>query len=175
MSVSRSRSYLPLHASALRRLTALTLEESRIAERPGGEAADVKVRDHEPDQRSPGQLGVPGVHPGDQRPGSIPDRMRRKVLEPAAGYVPARVAGERIGPDQARVDEQDHAAEPHVPPLAVRVAEGVDCVPGQQQREQHRYVEEVPMNVLDDEREAGLAGIALVRLSDSTRRRRDPE
>ena len=45
-------------------------------------------------------------------------------------------------------------------PLVVGVAEGQHGVVGQDQRDQHRGVPEVAVDVLEDQREPGLTGVA---------------
>src|SRR5262249_29888144 len=58
---------------------------------------------------------------------------------------------------------------------AVRETERVDRVVGQDDDEQQRDVEEIPVDVLQDEREGPLAEIRLARLADRAVRRISPE
>jgi hypothetical protein len=59
-------------------------------------------------------------------------------------------------PQQRGVDQQHQGAEAHVAPLALVVAERDDRVDGQDHVEGHRDPEEVPVHVLQDQREPGL-------------------
>ena len=126
----------------------------------GGEQEDVEVGEGDAEQRRPGELHVLGVQPRDQRPEPVAQRVPGEVVEPAADDVPAGVAGQRVEPEQGRVGQQDQRAEAHVPPRAGLVAEGEHGVVGEDQVEDQPRVEEVPVHVLEDQREPGLAGVA---------------
>ena len=118
---------------------------------------------------------VRGVECRDPAPQPVAHRVLGEVPEPASDDVPAGVAADRVDPDQRGVDQQDQRAEAHVAPLPVLVAEGDDRVEGQDHPEDHRDVPEPAVDVLQDQREPGLAGVALVRLGDGAGRRRQPE
>ena len=60
-------------------------------------------------------------------------------------------------------------------PFLVLVAERQHRVEGEHQPDQDGGVPEVAVDVLEDQREPGLAGVGLVRLRDPARRRREPE
>ena len=110
----------------------------------------------------------------DLRPGPVPDRVLGEVLEPPAGDVPARVARERVRPDRHHVDQHDDRAEPDAE-VAVRPAERLRDVVGEQDRDRDRQVKEVAVQVLHDQREPGLASVGRVRLAHRARGRRPPE
>ena len=59
---------------------------------------------------------------------------------------------------------EHHRAEAHVAPLALVVAEAEHGVVGEDAVEDQAGVEEVTVDVLQDQREAGLAAVAAVRL-----------
>src|SRR4051794_14558374 len=99
--------------------------------------------------------------------------MLGEVVDPSRGDVPARVAAERVPPDQHRVDEQYGAADADAERSAEVEPEG--GVPGQDAGEDDREVPRIPVDVLADEREARLARVGLVRLGHGTRRRGQPE
>src|SRR5215210_4129896 len=105
-------------------------EEPEIGDRVGGQEEDVGVGDRDAEQREPGELRVRGVQPRDLGPELVAHRVLREVVEPAADDVPARVAGQRVEPQQGRVGEEDERAEAHVAPLAGLVAEPEDRVVG---------------------------------------------
>ena len=116
-----------------------------------------------------------GVQPRHEGPHLVADRVLREVPQPSAGDVPAGVAGQRVEPDERDVPEHEEGAEAHVAPLPVLVAERQDRVVRQDQRDQHRGVPEVAVDVLQDQREPRLARVGAVRLRDRARGRREPE
>src|SRR3954464_10828510 len=150
-------------------------EEAKVGDRVRGEQEDVEVGERDAEQRRPGELHVVGVQPRDDRPEAVAQRVPREVVEPAADDVPAGVAGQRVEPQQAGVGQQDERPETHVPPGAGLVAEGQHDVVGEDEVEDEAGVEEVPVHVLEDQREPRLAGVPLVRLGHRTGRRRQPE
>src|ERR1051326_7124076 len=107
-----------------------TLEEPRVAERVGGDQEDVEVCERDAEQGDPGQQHVPAVEPGDDAPGPVADGVLGEVLEAAAHDVPAGVAGGGVQPQEGGVGDQYQRADAHVAPLAGRVAEAEDRVPG---------------------------------------------
>src|SRR5215469_16842442 len=151
------------------------LEEPWVGERPGSNQPDVQVGKQHPEQRDPGELHVLGVELGDLGPHPVPDWMLGEVLQPAASYVTAGVAGQRIQPQQGCVDDQNERAEAHVAPLAAVVTESKYCIPAQDQVEDQRDIEEVPVHVLQDQWEPALTSVLGVRLTDSAGGRRLPE
>ncbi|MFM8349983.1 MAG: hypothetical protein ACKN9D_02860, partial [Actinomycetales bacterium] len=113
-------------------------------------------------------LGDPGPHP-------VADRVRGEVLEPTAEGMSAGVAGQRVQPQQGRIGDQDQRADADMTPLALMVAERDDRIPGEDDVEDQASVEEVPVAVLEDQRESGLAGVLLVRFGNRAGRRGQPE
>lgn len=87
---------------------------------------------------------------------------------------PARVAAERVAKDQHGVHDEDDRAETDVSPVAVLVAERQHRVVRQDQTDDHGHVEEVAVDVLQDQRQARLAGVLAVRLGHGAGRWRQP-
>ena len=147
----------------------------RSDDRAGGEEEDVEVGERDAEQRGPGELHVPAVELGHQPPRLVAQRVLGEVVDPAADDVPARVARQRVEEEQHRVDQQDHRAEPHVAPRAGLVAERQDGVVEEDDVDDQRGVERVPVDVLAEQRQPRLTGVAPVRLGDRARRRGQPE
>src|SRR5664279_1099988 len=150
-------------------------EEAKIADGAVRQQGDVQIGDDQPAQRHPGQQHVPAVQFRDLLPHPVSAGVTREMLELAAHDVPAGMAGQGVQPDQCGVDQQDDGAEANVAPLALRVPESQDRVVGQDDPEDHREEPEVPVDVLQDQRETGLAGVPLVRLGDRAGRWGEPE
>src|SRR4051812_21490321 len=66
-----------------------SVNEAKVVEPTGGHSHHVEVRQSQGAERDPGQLHVARIDPGDERPGAISDRVRREMLQAAAGDVPA--------------------------------------------------------------------------------------
>ena len=109
------------------------------------------------------------VQLADLRPQLVAHRMLGEVLEPAAHDVSAGVARHRVHPQQDDVDPQDDVAQAE--PETRRRVHGLDGVHGVDQREDRGDVEEVPVQVLQDQWEACLAGVGGVWLGHPARRR----
>src|SRR6478672_495866 len=75
-------------------------EEPRVVEDVRRQQQDVEVHDRDGEQRVPGVAAVVGVEPGHEGPHPVAHRVPGEVPQAAAGDVPARVAGERVEPDQ---------------------------------------------------------------------------
>src|SRR5438309_2334037 len=99
-------------------------EEAKVGDRAGGEQEDVEVGERDAEQRGPGELHVVGVQPRDDGPELVAERVPGEVVEPAADDVPARVARQRVEPQQPGVGQQHEGAQPHVPPRPGPVPEG---------------------------------------------------
>ena len=106
------------------------------------------------------------VQPADFRPQLVAHRVLGEVLEAPAHDVPAGVARHRIDPQQDDVDPQDDIAQAE--PETCRRVHGLDGVDGVDHREDGGRIKEVAVQVLHDQREAGLAGIGCVRFCDAT-------
>src|SRR4029079_7955591 len=87
-----------------------------------------------------------------------------EAVEPPADEVAQRVAAERERRQADDVQQQHERAEadPELEPAAVRVEEerAAGVVPEEREHDD-REVEEVPMRVLEDQREPALAAVAL--------------
>src|SRR3954462_11992204 len=107
-------------------------EEPRVVERAGRDQEHVQIGDRDGEQREPGVLGVVGVQPRDPIPHPVADRVLAEVPELATHDVAARVARERVQPDQDDVGQEDQRAEAHVDTarLALGRPEGEDGVVG---------------------------------------------
>src|SRR3954468_5082288 len=85
--------------------SAMSVHDPRVGEGPGGDEADVGVGEHQGAEGDPRELHVLGVELGDDSPGLVTQRVAGEVAQPAADDVPARVAGDRVGPQQHDVDQ----------------------------------------------------------------------
>ena len=150
-------------------------EEARVADGAGRDELHVEVGQSHAEQRDPGVARVVAVEPGDPGPELVADRVPGEVVQPPADRVPAGVAAQRVQPQQRRVHQQHHRAQAHVAPVAVVITETQDRVVGQDHVEDQAGVEEPAVRVLDDQGEARLAGVRLVRLGHGAPGRRQPE
>src|SRR5829696_2733267 len=154
--------------------SAMDLEhQPRVAENTAGHQPHIDVGEGHEDQADPGQRHVAGVEDRHLAPRPVPDRVAGEVVEPPPAQVPAGVAGQRVQPQEEGVDQQHHRAQADAPALGE--VEGPQGVPGQDDRERQGQVEEVAVDVLEDEGEAGLAGVAGPGVGDGAGRRRQPE
>src|SRR5215204_2341740 len=147
--------------------------QPRVADHAGGDQPDVQVGQGHEHQADPGQQHVAGVEGRHLAPHPVADRGLGEAVEPAPAKVPAGMARQRVEGQEHGVDEQDHG--PEADPPAVGEVEGAQRVPGQDDRERQRQVEEVAVDVLEDQGEAGLAGVAGPGVGDGAGRRRPPE
>src|ERR1017187_10998347 len=92
-------------------------------------------------------------------PDPPPGRGLRELLKIAAAQVAARMTAELVGPDEHGVRDEDQRAHPDADTAGE--AESLDRVIGQQHGEDEREIPGVPVDVLEDERETGLARVAL--------------
>src|SRR4029079_16097061 len=99
----------------------------------------------------------------DLGPDPVADRVPGEVVEPAAGDAAARVAAERVRPDEDRVSDEEQGAAPDAEAAALTL-ERQHRVVGQDQSDRDGGVEEPAVRVLEDQRELGLAAVGLVRL-----------
>ena len=152
-----------------------SLEEREIAYAARGQQVDVEVSDDHCAQRDPRPHHVTGIQLRDQRPHLVPDRMLTEVSDPSAYGVAAGVTRQAVQPQAGRIHGEEDGTETHVTPLAVVIAEGKNRIPGQDHIENQAKVEGVAVQVIQDQRKATLTGVLTVRLSDGTRRRRQPE
>src|SRR4051794_34383679 len=90
---------------------ALMLEEPRFGDGAAGEQEDVEVGDRHREQRVPGELRVVHVDLRDPGPELVAHRVLGEVPQPATDRVAARVAGERVEPDEGDVDHEDQRAQ----------------------------------------------------------------
>src|SRR4051794_30940794 len=97
-------------------------EEAKVGDRARGEQEDVEVGERDAEQRRPGELHVVGVQTRDDCPEAVAQRVPGEVVEAPADDVPARVAGQRVEPQQPGVEQQDQRAQSHVAPRAGLVA-----------------------------------------------------
>src|ERR1700733_10578863 len=102
-----------------------SVNESQVTDRAAGDEHDVQVGQHQRAQGDPGELHVPGVQPGDPGRELVAQRVPGEVLQPSAGDVPARVAGQRVAPQQDHIGQHDQGAEAEAE-APVRAAEGLD-------------------------------------------------
>src|SRR5262245_1281094 len=138
--------------------------------------ANVDVGDHDPDERGPRELHVALVEPGRLLPRAVAQRVlaARHAVLAAAEQVAQRVTAERVAGDQDDVDRENDAADADAE-LAIE-EERLERVFAEQEDEQQREVERVAMDVLDQQKRALAAVLALAReRPDRTARRRRGE
>src|ERR1022692_1628336 len=153
---------------------AVTSEDDvRIDEDPGTQQVDVHVGDDNAEHAAPCPDGVALVEHGHPLPGAVAglaELRLRVAVEPAADEMAPRVAAECVAAEQDDVDQHDPGAEPELH-VAVGCEEGeVDVIPEEAGDDQHE-VEEEPVEVVEEERERGLAAVfAVAELTDRARR-----
>src|SRR5262245_58085602 len=104
--------------------------------------------------------------------------MLRQIVEESADDVSHRVTAERVAGEQRRVQRQHERPDTDAELRSSRAVAEPECLPyvvRQEEQEQHRDVEEVPVNVLENEREVPLAEVAVARLAYGAVRRVRPE
>src|SRR3954449_6605142 len=146
----------------------------QVGDPSGRYGHDVEIGDGERGECRPRQLLVLAVEPRDVAPQLVAHRVLGEVVQPPAHDASARVARQRVGPEQDHVDHEDHVAQAEAE-AAVGLDERVDRVVGVDRRQDHGEVEEVAVPVLPQQRGAGLARVAPVRLGHRARGRREPE
>src|SRR5438552_3250898 len=143
----------------------------RVGDGPDRQEPDEQVRHRHRDQARPGPAHVVDVQPGRSLPHRVAKQCAtaaREAIDLAADEVPHRMARQRITGEQRDVDHHDHPDEPDPPalPLAER-EEGV--LPQEEERDEGE-VQEIPVDVLEGEREGSLERVAPVdgRLANGT-------
>ena len=116
---------------------------------------------------------MPLVQPGQLAPHPRAERGPREPIHVSAEDVPGGVAGEGVGGQQQRVDQEDQGPESH--PEPVREEERLDRVPREEHAERDHQPERVPVDVLDQEDALGLTGVALAGFANCAGRRRQEE
>src|SRR3954451_14624644 len=152
----------------------LSVDQAQVGQCAGGDQRDVEVGDDEGGEGRPSELHVVAVQPRDPLPQPVSHRVPGEVVDPPGRDVPARVAGQRVGPEQDDVAHQDEVAEPEAEPARAAV-ERHHRVVGGDERDQDGRVEEVRGRVLQQQREPRLAGVPRVRLRDRAGGRGQPE
>src|SRR3954447_9151098 len=94
-------SYACSSSSTIRRT--LSSEEPGVGDRAAGHQEDVEVGERDAEQGDPGERRMAGVQPRDHRPEPVAQRVPGEGVEPAADDVPARMAGQRVQPQQGGV------------------------------------------------------------------------
>src|SRR2546428_7084547 len=144
-----------------------------IVEDAHREKADVEVGEGDDDEARPGPARVPRVQPVGERPEPEAQRLSVEAVEIAAEEIAHRVAGERVAGEEQDVREHDERPETDAEPSAE--VEREDRVPPQEREDDRGEVQEVAVEVLDDEGEARLAGVAAAHVGDGARRGRPEE
>src|SRR5947208_8676004 len=134
------------------------LEEPQVADHAHGDEPDVEVGEADAPEGEPREEGVPLVEAGHDLPEAVAGGGLGEDVHAPAAQVPAGVAGEGMPREQRHVDPHDQ--RPHPDPDAVLEAEGLDRVPCEEPDDADGQVERVAVQVLEDEGEARLAGVA---------------
>src|SRR5664280_1934637 len=148
--------------------------EAVVVDGPTGHQSHVQVGEGHEEEAHPCEEHVLPVEGGERLPELVADWRLGELLHPAAAQVPAGVAAEGVEPQQRGVDTQDGRADADPDPEA-RLAEGLDGVDGQDDVEDEAEVEEVPVDVLEEQREPGLSGVGAVAVGHRAGRRGQPE
>src|SRR5664280_1616698 len=148
--------------------------EAVVVDGPTGHQSHVQVGEGHEEEAHPCEEHVLPVEGGERLPELVADGRLGELLHPAAAQVPAGVAAEGVEPQQRGVDTQDGRADADPDPEA-RLAEGLDGVDGQDDVEDEAEVEEVPVDVLEEQREPGLSGVGAVAVGHRAGRRGQPE
>ena len=118
---------------------------------------------------------MPGVERRGELPQPVADGVLRELVDLPAAQMATGVARRRVEPQQRGVDHEHEGAHAHADPPVTGQAEGHDGVDGEDDVEDQGQDEEVAVQVLQDEREPRLAGVAAVAVGHRARRRRLPE
>src|SRR5262245_49977968 len=139
------------------------VEEAQVGDPACGDSHDVRVGE---DHREKGRhrvRAVPRVELGHEVPEPVAQRVLGEMLEPTADDMPAGMAGKRVSPQHHQVNPDDHRTETDAEAAVLTVERDHRVVRIDEQQDRGEE-EEVPMEDHDDQREAGLAGVLLVRL-----------
>src|SRR6266404_1601807 len=79
----------------------------------------------------------------------------RKAVEPAASQMAQRMAGKRVDREQNNIDQQYQRAHTHSE-FPIEIERLKDVFP-QENEEQHREIQKVAMDILQDKRKSRLA------------------
>src|SRR2546425_2394671 len=147
-------------------------QNPQVADHAHGHQPDVEIGQAHAEQREPGIHRMALVEPRQEAPDLVAGlRLGENVHVPAAD-VAARVAREGVASQEDDVDP--HHQRAHADSEAVGEPERQDRVPGEHHDEEDRDVPRVAMEVLEEERKARLARVALD-VADGARHRRQPE
>src|SRR5579883_449085 len=155
----------------------MRLEEPYIVPDAHGAKADVDVREANPEQAQPREQHVTAIQRRDAIVTRLTHRTLRNLIPAAAGQVAQRVAPERIGTQQDRVDDHDQGAEGDSEALSAALPEpqGPPGITQQDKDENDRQIQEVAVHVLKNQREAALSPVGLSRLPHGAGGRIGPE
>src|SRR5580698_11604843 len=131
------------------------LENSPVRPDAHRTETNVDVREAHPEQAEPGEHHMTAVQGRDAVVAGFADGFLRHLIQTPADQVPQGVASEDVGAEQDGIHDHHQRADADSE-MAVEV-HGLDRVPGQQEDQYDRQVEEVAVNVLQNEREGTLA------------------
>src|SRR5438132_34973 len=147
--------------------------DPRVGQHAHRQKADVQIRGSDDDEARPRPARVARVQGVGPAPEPEPQRLSVERVPISADEIAKRVTGdERVG-EKCDVGEHEDRAEADAE-VAVEV-EGSERVPPQEDKERGREDERVPVKVLDEERKARFARVALARIRNGARRRRPKE
>src|SRR5579872_1641938 len=86
----------------------------------------------------------------------------RKTINFAAKQMPHRMAGEKIQRQQDYVHQENQS--PHTDAKSVREGESDDCIVPEKHEKNDRDIHKISMDILQYERESGLAGVVALAL-----------
>src|ERR1051326_4734011 len=135
--------------------------EPDILDHPGGNQADVEVGGADGEEAQPGEEHVMLVQPACALPHRVTSAgagAAREAVELPADQMAGGVAGEAVEREGRRVGE-DHE-RPDADPERAREAGRAPHVVPEEHEVHRRDVEEIAVEVLEDQREGGLAAVA---------------
>src|SRR5436853_3227401 len=147
-------------------------EEPVVGPDPHRTETDVKIGEADREEAQPRKELMLVVERARTGVGHIAHAMLADLVMRSADKMPHRMAAERVGAEEADVDEQNDGADAD-PELHAAVAIGpperLPGVVGKQHDEDAGEIEEVAVNVLQDQRERVLAPVAFARLANGAR------
>src|SRR5664280_606592 len=148
--------------------------EAVVVDGPAGHQPNVEVGEGHEAQAHPGEQHVPAVQGGEELPDPVPDGGLGELLDPTTAQMAACMAAERVRPQEEGVDQQ-HRGPDAEPEADAGLTEGHEGVDGQDDVEHQAGIEEVPVDVLQQQRKSRLTAVGAVCVGDRAGGRRHPE
>ena len=145
------------------------LQQSPVVPDPHRKHANVDVAERDHEETAPRPTHVTAIQTAHAGISGFPHRSSRHPVEIAADKMSQRVTAECVSAEQNDVGREDNCAESdsEMSRAGLRIGkpERFPYVVRQEDEKNQREVEEVPMDVLNDQRKRPLAAISLSWLS----------